>query len=68
MLLFNFSGQPVPPEDSHRFSKIVSVPVPDVNIGDPEAVVSAAKGLLDAAIKKARKNGVELGAFTAEDG
>jgi len=52
-ILINLSGHPAPRGAEERFARIVSVPVPNIDIGNPEAVKSAALDLVKKVLEDA---------------
>jgi len=52
-ILINLSGHPAPRGAEERFVRIVSVPVPNIDIGNPEAVKSAALDLVKKVLEDA---------------
>ena len=48
--LFNLSGHPAPKGAEEIFEKVVSVPVPNVDLGSETAVAEAAKTLVKSAL------------------
>ena len=61
-ILLNLSGHPAPRGAEEAFDKVVSVPVPNVDLGRAEAIKEAAQGLVkqaleDAEVEKALRHG-----------
>jgi len=52
-ILVNLSGHPAPRGAEEAFDKVVSVPVPNVDLGRAEAIKEAAQGLVKQALEDA---------------
>ncbi len=59
--LLNLSGHPVPEGTKETFGKVVSVPVPNVDLGSGTAVVKAAKALVTSALETEAKEAILRG-------